>query len=182
MVKWAQGLADRVLWTLVAERRADEMSTWPLPSEAFCSPQVQDVIKSFYISAFLFFRVSMEAFPGVCMMEALLRRCYGVSTAGVFLRMCAPRANCRLLVCEEMRGAEKPLEARAKDVQISSLATARRSLAATCISRSYRLDNIPKSGQVLCVDGGEGLLYVSCRSTLWLRGREGFRQKMRLLQ
>lgn len=37
MVRWAQGLADRVLWTLVAERRADEMETWPLPEEAFCS-------------------------------------------------------------------------------------------------------------------------------------------------
>lgn len=35
MVRWAQGLADRVLWTLVLERRADEMSTWPLPDDAF---------------------------------------------------------------------------------------------------------------------------------------------------
>lgn len=41
MVRWAQGLADRVMWTLVADRRADEMDKWPLPHEAFCSSQVQ---------------------------------------------------------------------------------------------------------------------------------------------
>ncbi|CBJ29969.1 conserved unknown protein [Ectocarpus siliculosus] len=39
MVRWAQGLADRVMWTLVADRRADEMDKWPLPQEAFCSSQ-----------------------------------------------------------------------------------------------------------------------------------------------
>lgn len=41
MVRWAQGLADRVMWTLVADKRADEMATWPLPEEAFCSAQVR---------------------------------------------------------------------------------------------------------------------------------------------
>lgn len=40
MVRWAQGLADRLMWTLVAEGRADEMETWRLPEEAFCSSQV----------------------------------------------------------------------------------------------------------------------------------------------
>lgn len=40
MVRWAQGLADRVMWTLVADRRADEMDSWPLPDEAFSYPQV----------------------------------------------------------------------------------------------------------------------------------------------
>lgn len=40
MVRWAQGLADRLMWTLVAEGRADEMETWRLPDEAFCSSQV----------------------------------------------------------------------------------------------------------------------------------------------
>lgn len=41
MVRWAQGLADRVMWDLAADRRADEMNDrWPLPPEAFCSSQV----------------------------------------------------------------------------------------------------------------------------------------------
>lgn len=40
MVRWAQGLADRVMWDLVKDRRADEMDRWPLPEEAFCSSQV----------------------------------------------------------------------------------------------------------------------------------------------
>lgn len=40
MVRWAQGLADKLMWTLVAEGRADEMETWRLPEEAFCSSQV----------------------------------------------------------------------------------------------------------------------------------------------
>lgn len=44
MVRWAQGLADRVMWNLVADRRADEMDTWPLPDEAFCSSQVIIVV------------------------------------------------------------------------------------------------------------------------------------------
>lgn len=41
MVQWAQGLAERVLWNLVANRRVDEMGTWSLPEEAFCSLQVR---------------------------------------------------------------------------------------------------------------------------------------------
>lgn len=41
MVQWAQGLAERVLWDLVANRRVNEMGTWSLPEEAFCSLQVR---------------------------------------------------------------------------------------------------------------------------------------------
>lgn len=51
MVRWAQGLADRLMWTLVAEGRADEMETWRLPEEAFCSSQV---IVLLYIYHFMY--------------------------------------------------------------------------------------------------------------------------------
>lgn len=46
MVRWAQGLADRVMWTLVADKRLDDMARWPLPEEAFCSPQVRSRFRS----------------------------------------------------------------------------------------------------------------------------------------
>lgn len=45
MVQWAQGLTERVLWDLGANRRVNEMGTWSLPEEAFCSLQVGFVME-----------------------------------------------------------------------------------------------------------------------------------------